>query len=142
MLKGIVQAFRWLGKHWALTTTVALILAIIVTTVVCWNAFGKEKVEMVPIYVTVTGLGEGKDFANRELMVPDNSSIYEIFSLKNPEIYEDFGQPLIMNNVFQSFMGVRPSGNKQFYVKIGGTYENILPQAYIWKGAVVEVEYR
>lgn len=142
MLKKIVQAFRWMGKHWAISLAVFLVIAVSITTAVCWNAFGKEKVEMVPIYLTVTGLGEGKDMTDRELTVPDDSSIADIFSLKNPEIYEDFQQPLVMNNVFQSFLGVRPTSSKHFYVKIDGTYENILNQAYIRDGAVVEIEYK
>ncbi|MBQ8892876.1 MAG: hypothetical protein IJ043_00525 [Clostridia bacterium] len=142
MLKKIVHACQWIGKHWAISLAVFLVIAISITTAVCWNAFGKEKVEMVPIYLTVTGLGEGKDMAGRELMVPNDSSIAEIFSLKNPEIYEDFQRPLVQDNVFRSFLGVQPTSSKKFYVKIGGTYENILPQAYIWEGAVVEIEYR
>ena len=66
-----------------------------------------EKAEIVPIYLTVTGLGEGKDMENRELLVEENDTVAEIFSLKYPEIYEEFQQPLVMNNVFQSFNGVR-----------------------------------
>lgn len=142
MLKKIVQAFRWIGKHWAISLACFLVVAIGITTAVCWNAFGKEKKEIVPIYLTVTGLGEGKDMSSRKLMVENDASIAEIFSLEYPEIYEDFQQPLVMNNVFQSFLGVRPTSSKKFYVKIDGTYENILNQAYIRNGAVVEIEYR
>lgn len=142
MIKAMVRALRWIGKHWLLSTTVFLVIAISLTTIVFWNAFGKEKKVMVPIYVTVSGLGEGKDMTERELMVEDNSSVADIFSRKHLDIYEEFKQPLVMNNVFQSFMGVRPSGGKQFYVKIDGTFENNLTQAYTWKGAVVEIQYR
>lgn len=142
MLKKIVQAVRWIGKHWAISLAVFLVVAVSATTAICWNAFGKEKVEWVPIYVTVKGLGEGKDMENRKLTVPDSSSIADIFSLENPEIYEDFGRPLVSNNTFRSFMGVKTTGSKQFYVTIDGTYENILPMAYVWEGAVVVIEYR
>ena len=79
---------------------------------------------------------------NRELLVEENDTVAEIFSLKYPEIYEEFQQPLVMNNVFQSFNGVRSTSSKQFYVKINGTYENILTQAYVYSGATVEIEYR
>lgn len=142
MLKKTVQALRWIGRHWAISLACFLVIAVGITTAVCWNAFGKEKKEIVPIYLTVTGLGEGKDMADRKLMVENDASIAEIFSLEYPEIYEEFQQPLVMNNVFQSFLGVRPTSSKKFYVKIDGTYENILNQAYIRKGAVVEIEYR
>ncbi len=142
MLSKIVAALRWVGKHWAISLACLLVIAIGVTTAICWNAFGKEKVESVPIYVTVKGLGEGKDMENREVMVPDYSSIADIFSLKNPEIYEDFGKPLVYNNTFRSFMGVQASSSKKFYVTIDGTFENILTMAYIRDGAVVVIEYR
>jgi hypothetical protein len=142
MLKKIVRAFQWIGKHWAVSLAVFLTVAITVTSVVCWNLFGKEKKEIVPIYLTITGMGDGKDMKDRELLVQDDASIAEIFSLEYPKIYEDFEQPLVMNNVFFSFLGVRPSGSKQFYVKIDGTYENNLTQAFIRDGAVVEIEYR
>lgn len=142
MLGKIVQAFRWVGKHWAISLACFLVIAVGITTAICWNVFGKEKKEIVPIYLTVTGLGEGKDMTDRKLMVENDASIAEIFSLEYPEIYEDFQQPLVMNNVFQSFLGVRPTSSKKFYVKIDGTYENILNQAYIRNGAVVEIEYR
>lgn len=142
MIAKIVGCCRWIGKHWAISMAIFLVLAITVTTVVCWNVFGKERREIVPVYLTVTGLGEGKDMTKRELKVEESATISEIFSLEYPEIYEDFQQPLVMNNVFQSFLGVRPAGSKQFYVKIDGTYENILTQAYTFEGCIIEIEYR
>lgn len=142
MLTKIVRFFAWIGKHWAVSLACFLLIAVGITTAVCWNLFGKEKAEIVPIYLTVTGLGEGKDMENRELLVEENDTVAEIFSLKYPEIYEEFQQPLVMNNVFQSFNGVRSTSSKQFYVKINGTYENILTQAYVYSGATVEIEYR
>ena len=110
--------------------------------IICWNVFGKEKKDIVPIYVTVTGMGEGKDMKARELMVEENATVAEIFSLDYPEIYEAFQQPLVMNNTFMSFQGVRPEANKKFYVKINGTYENNLIQAYTYYGCDLEIEYR
>lgn len=142
MLIKLVKFFQWIGKHWAISLTCFLVAAITVTTAICWNAFGKERPEMVPIYVTVTGLPEGKNMERRELTVENNDTISEIFSLKYPEIYEAFQRPLVVNNVFRSFMGVSSTSSQQFYVKIDGTYENILTQAYIRNGAVVEIEYR
>ncbi len=97
---------------------------------------------MVTIYVTVTGLDEGKNMNQRPLVVENNDTISDIFSLHYPEIYNEFQQPLVMNNVFRTFLGTSITANKQFYVKIDGTYENILTQAYIRDGAVVEIEYR
>ena len=45
MLAKVFGAFRWIGKHWAISLTIFLVLAITLTTIVCWNAFGKEKPE-------------------------------------------------------------------------------------------------
>ncbi|MBQ7936786.1 MAG: hypothetical protein IJ333_10650 [Clostridia bacterium] len=142
MLNKIVQAIRWIGKHWAISLACFLVIAVSVTTAICWNAFGKEQVETVSIYVTVKGLGEGKDMETRELVVPDSSTIADIFSMENPEIYEDFGKPLVYNNVFHSFLGVKANSSKKFYVTIDGANENNLTQAYIRIGSVVVIEYR
>lgn len=142
MLKKGVGVIRWIQKHWALSLALLLVVAIAATSIVCWNLFGKEKKVMVPVYLTVTGLGEGKDMTQRELMVEDNTSVALIFSMEHPEIYEEFQQPLVMNNTFQSFLGVKPTASKRFYVKVDGTYENNVTQAFIWAGAVVEIEYR
>ncbi len=142
MLKKTVQAFQWIGKHWAIFTTLLLVVAIVITTAVCWHLFGGEEKDYVPIYLTVTGMGEGKDMTERKLMVKEDATVAEIFSLDYPEIYEEFGKPLVMNNVFYSFLGVRSTAKKNFYLKIDGTYENIVTQAYIRDGALVEIEYR
>ena len=142
MLEKIVRFCRWVGKHWAISVAAVLIVAIGITTAVCWNAFGKETKEIIPVYVTVTGMGEGKDMQARELQVENSATIAEIFSLKYPEIYEAFQQPLIMNNTFESFQGVRATSAKKFYVKINGTYDNILTQAYTYYGCTIEIEYR
>ena len=102
MLEKIVKLCRWVGKHWAISVAVVLILAIGATTAVCWNVFGKEKKEIIPVYVTVTGMGEGKDMTARELMVENSATVAEIFSLQYPEIYERF---------------VTLSETRRFYVK-------------------------
>lgn len=142
MLEKIIGFGRWVAKHWAVSVACVLLVAIGITTAVCWNAFGKEKKEIIPVYVTVTGMGEGKDMVARELKVENSATVAEIFSLKYPEIYEAFEQPLVMNNVFESFLGVRATASKKFYVKINGTYDNILTQAYTYYGCTIEIEYR
>lgn len=65
-MNAFIKALRWIAKHWALTTVLFLIVAITATTMVCWNVFGKEKVEKISVFVTVSGLGEGKDMVKRE----------------------------------------------------------------------------
>ncbi len=142
MLNKFAQFCRWVGKHWAISVAVVLVLAISITTAVCWHTFGKERAEIIPVYITVTGMGEGMDMTARELKVEESSTVAEIFSLKYPEIYETFQQPLVMNNTFVSFQGVRATAAKKFYVKINGTYENNLSQAYTYYGCTVEIEYR
>ena len=143
MLVRLVKLFQWIGKHWAISLACFLTVAITVTSIICWNAFGKERPEMVSIYVTVTGLPEDKNMENRELTVAMNDTLYDVFSDKYPEIYRMFEQSLIANNTFRSLLGVTRTSSKQFYVRIDGTYENILTQAYILRnGAVVEIEYR
>ena len=76
MLKKIVGAIRWIGKHWAVSLALLLVVAIAVTSVVCWNLFGKEKKVMVPVYLTVSGLGEGKDMTQRELSLMKPSGVF------------------------------------------------------------------
>ncbi len=142
MLEKIIGFGRWVAKHWAVSVAILLVVAVGITTAVCWNAFGKEKKEIIPVYVTVTGMGEGKDMTARELKVENSATVAEIFSLQYPEIYEMFEQPLVMNNVFESFLGVRATASKKFYVKINGTYDNILTQAYTYYGCTIEIEYR
>ncbi|MBQ7096430.1 MAG: hypothetical protein IJN80_08310 [Clostridia bacterium] len=142
MLNKIIGAFRWLGKHWAISLACFLVIAISLVSFLCWQFFGRERAAIVPVYVTVTGLPEGKNMESRELMIEDGDTVSEIFSLKYEEIYEQFQQPLIANNAFRSFMGVSPSGGKRFYVRIDGTYTNNLTQAYSRNGAVIEIEYR
>ncbi len=141
-MKVLMNALRWIAKHWAISTAVFLVIAIGVTTLICWNAFGKEKPDYVPVYVTVTGLGEGRDMEKHELMVDSEASVAEIFSLDYPEIYEDFRQPLVANNTFRSFMGVTANSSKRFYVKIDGMHENALSQAYVNEGCIIEIDYR
>ncbi len=145
-----LRTLRWIAKHWALTTVLFLIVAIIATTIVCWNVFGKEKVEKIPVFVTVSGLGEGKDMVKREYMVDDNEVVSEMFSVKYPEIYRDFENPLVANNTFRSLLGVSPSGAKRFYVTMGSTVDaqstttdaNNLTQSYVYSGCELIIDYR
>ena len=128
-----------MGKHWIATLTMFLLISIPVTTFICIKAF--EEDPMVPIYITVEGLGEGKDMEKREFYVKDNAALSEVFSLEYPEVDEVFNA-LVYNNSFRTFMGVSPTGYKRFYVTINGTEENNLTQAYIGRGAEVVIIYR
>ena len=142
MLRLIAKIFGWIGRHWAVSLAVFLIAAITATAAVMWNLYGKEKPAPATIYVTITGLEEGLNMENRALQVHADETIYQIFNQKNyPQIYEEFGRPLIVNYAFHSLMGVRAANGKRFSVKIDGTYNNVLTQAYVHDGAVVEIEY-
>lgn len=149
-MNALIKTLRWVAKHWALTTILFLIVAITTTTIICWNVFGKEKVEKVSVFVTVSGLGEGKDMVKREYVVNDEEIVSEMFSVKYPEIYRDFESPLVANNTFRSLLGVSPSGSKRFYVSIGSTVDsqstttdaNNLTQSYIYNGCELIINYR
>ncbi len=149
-MNAFLRTLRWIAKHWALTTVLFLIVAITATTLICWNVFGKEKVEKIPVFVTVSGLGEGKDMVKREYMVDDAEIVSEMFSVKYPEIYRDFESPLVANNNFRSLLGVSPSGSKRFYVTMGSTIDsqstttdaNNLTQSYVYSGCELIITYR
>ena len=149
-MKVLIRSLRWIAKHWALTTVLFLIVAITATTIICWNVFGKEKVEKIPVFVTVSGLGEGKDMVKREYTVDDAEIVSEMFSVKYPEIYRDFESPLVANNTFRSLLGVSPSGSKRFYVTMGSTVDsqstttdaNNLTQSYVYSGCELIITYR
>ncbi|MBR2013226.1 MAG: hypothetical protein IJ995_03325 [Clostridia bacterium] len=149
-MNAFLRALRWIAKHWALTTVLFLIVAITATTIVCWNVFGKEKAEKISVFVTVSGLGEGKDMVKREYIVDDNEIVSEMFSVKYPEIYRDFETPLVANNTFRSLLGVSPSGAKRFYVTMGSTVDaqstttdaNNLTQSYVYSGCELIITYR
>ena len=150
MMKAIAKALQWIGKHWALSTAIFLVIAITATTIICWNVFGKEKADPVSVFVTVSGLGEGKDMFKREYTVENYDSLSEIFSSKYEKVYEDFEYPLVANNTFRSLLGVTPAGGKRFYVTIGSTATadstttdaNNLTQSYIYSGCEIIIEYR
>ncbi|MBR2013615.1 MAG: hypothetical protein IJ995_05320 [Clostridia bacterium] len=149
-MNAFLRTLRWIAKHWALTTVLFLIVAITATTLICWNIFGKEKVEKIPVFVTVSGLGEGKDMVKREYTVDDAEIVSEMFSVKYPEIYRDFESPLVANNTFRSLLGVSPSGSKRFYVTMGSTVDsqstttdaNNLTQSYVYSGCELIITYR
>lgn len=141
ILNAFMKCGRWIAKHWAISLAAALVAAVGILSVVFFGMYGDQK-ELVPIYVSVSGLPEGKNMEKRELMVADGATIADIFSLEYPEIYEQFKEPLVDNNNFRTFMEVSPSGGKRFYVKIGNVDTNILTQAYTYPGAHVEISYR
>lgn len=149
-MNALIRSLRWIAKHWALTTVLFLIVAITATTIVCWNVFGKEKVEKISVFVTVSGLGEGKDMVKREYIVDNEEIVSEMFSVKYPEIYQDFQSPLVANNTFRSLLGVSPSGSKRFYVTMGSTVDsqstttdaNNLTQSYVYSGCELIITYR
>lgn len=149
-MNAFVRTLRWIAKHWALATILFLIVAITTTTIVCWNLFGKEKVEQISVFVTVSGLGEGKDMVKREYIVDADEVVSEMFSVKYPEVYRDFESPLVANNTFRSLLGVSPSGSKRFYVTIGSTVDaestttdaNNLTQSYVYNGCELIIVYR
>ena len=142
-MKAFVNILHWIGKHWAISTVAFLVVSITITTIVCWNAFGKEKVEKVPVYITVSGLGEGKDMVKREYIVDDAEIVSEMFSVKYPEIYRDFESPLVANNTFRSLLGVSPTGSKRFYVagRAPASF-NIFTQSYVYSGCELLITYR
>lgn len=149
-MNALIKTLRWIAKHWAMTTILFLIVAITATTIICWNVFGKEKVEKISVFVTVSGLGEGKDMVKREYLVDDEEIVSDMFSVKYPEIYRDFESPLVANNTFRSLLGVSPSGSKRFYVTIGSTIDsqstttdaNNLTQSYVYNGCELIITYR
>ena len=149
-MNAIISTLRWIAKHWALATILFLIVAITATTIICWNIFGKETAEQISVFVTVSGLGEGKDMVKREYVVDDEEVVSVMFSVKYPEIYRDFENPLVANNTFRSLLGVSPSGSKRFYVTIGSTVDaestttdaNNLTQSYVYSGCELIIVYR
>ncbi len=96
----------------------AFILVATTVTIVIVSSLNKPESELVTAYVTVKGLGDDVDFENRQIQIEDGDTIKEIFSLKYPGIYEDFGRPLVQYNEFYSFLGVRKTSSKAFHVTI------------------------
>lgn len=120
---------------------VAAILIITGVTLTILHFSNKEEPELVPVYLTVEGLGEDLDFERRVLKIQDGDTVKEIFSLKKyPEYYEAFGKPFVQYNEFQSFMGVK-KGEKTFHVQINGVHDTNLDQAYVAKGSTILIKY-
>ncbi len=140
MLEKIVRAVHWVGEHWLFSLISFLLVAITATTIICWNAFGGEQKNMVPVYLYVTGLGEGKDLEGRELIVEEDDSITNIFMGNYPDIQDEFDS-IVQNHTIQSFLGVQATGNKKFTVKVDGTIRPILDVAYVREGAKIEIIY-
>ena len=117
---------------------IVVVTAVSITVVASFNEMDSK---IGTVYVTVKGLGEGKDFENRQIKIEEGDSIKEIFSLKYPDIYESFGRPLIQYNEFYSFLGVRKTESKSFHVTIDTLHDNNLDQAYVYGGQTVVIEY-
>ncbi len=140
LLNSIVD-WLFVGKR----LPIVIVLLIVVTTGIALTiatTLNKKEPETVTAFVTVEGLGEEKDFENRQIKIRDGDSIKEIFSLKNyPNLYEEFGKPLIQYNEFYYFLGVRKTSEKSFYVTIDGLHENNLDQAYVYGGQTIVIKY-
>ncbi len=141
MVKILVGAWRWMAKHWAVTTSIVLLIAVGITSALCWKFFG-DPYGKISVYVTIEGMGEGNDMENRKLPASENDTVYDVFSMKYPETYRDFKEPVIVNNAFLDFLGVRASSSKEFYVTVDGVYESNLTQAYLRDGSIIEIEYK
>ncbi len=141
MLKKLIHAAEWCVKHWAISLAGFLVVAISITTAVCWHFF-QDRPTMVPVYVTVSGLGEGKDMVKREIFVEDGENVADIFSLDYPEIYEEFRRPYIANNRIVSFQGVSATVSKKFDIALDGQLQPVPSQAYIWEGVTITITYR
>lgn len=120
---------------------VLLIAAVTIVSIVVVTAVNKPDSKTVTAFVTVKGLGDGKDFENRQISITDGDSIADIFSLKYKNIYEDFEQPFIQYNEFQSLLGVKKTNEKSFHVTIDGVFDSNLSQAYVYGGQTVVISY-
>ncbi len=133
---------NWMFVGKRLPIIIALfIVAVTAVTITVVASFNKTEDKIGTVFVTVKGLGEGKDFENRQIKIEEGDSIKEIFSLKYPDIYEEFGRPLIQYNEFYSFLGVRKTESKSFHVTIDTLHDNNLDQAYVYGGQTVVIEY-
>ena len=141
-IKQFLKAFTdWLfvGSRLPVIIAAFVVVACVVTVLAVINA-NKPKDNTVTAYVTVVGLGEN-DFANRQIKINDGDSLKQIFSLEYPDIYNDFKKPLIQYNEFYSFLGVKKTAEKSFYVKIDDLHENNLDQAFVYGGQTVTITY-
>ncbi len=135
-----ISDWMFVGKRLPIIIAAFIIIATTVTITIV-ASLNKTQDEIGTAYVTVKGLGEGKDIENRAIKIEDGDTIKEIFSLKYPEIYEAFGRPLIQYNEFYSLLGVRKTTSKAFHVTIDTLHENNLDQAYVYGGQSVVIEY-
>jgi hypothetical protein len=140
-MKILLGMIRWIAKHWAISLSVLLVAAITVVAFVLADAEKKRNQDPVPVYITLRGLGEGKDMEKREYTVENSAALSEVFSAEYKEINEEF-KAVIGNNTFEMLKGVRPQGGKRFYVTIDGRVEDNITQAYIYRGADIVITYR
>ncbi len=141
-LKQLLKAFvDWLfvGSRLPVIIAAFVLIACVVTVLVVVDA-NKPEDNTVTAYVTVVGLGEN-DFANRQIKIKDGDSLKQIFSLEYENIYNDFKKPLIQYNEFYSFLGVKKTAEKSFYVKIDDLHENNLDQAFVYGGQTITITY-
>ena len=137
--KGVIN-WMFVGKRLPIIIAVFILVATAATITVV-ATLNKPESNIATAYVTVKGLGEGKDFENRQIKIEDGDTIKQIFSLKYPDIYEAFGKPLIQYNEFYSLLGVRKTQTKSFHVTIDTLHDNNLDQAYVYGGQTVVIEY-
>ena len=129
----------FVGKRLPVIIAAFVIIAVTVTVAIVYG-MNKPDPYNATVYVTVEGLGE-LDFKNRQIQIKEGDSVVDVFSLKYENIYEDFGQPFIRNNEFQSLLGVKKTAEKSFRVKIDGKHDNTLDNTYLHDGQVLTITY-
>lgn len=138
---GAISDWLFAGYRLPILIVIAIIAITAVTVTVVVNANKKEE-ERVTVYLTVSGLGEDVDFERRILKINDGDSVKQIFSKKDyPEYYEQFGTVFVYKNEFRQFMGVESKDGKAFHVRIDGSEDNNLDQAYVYEGQTIEIKY-
>ena len=134
-----ISDWLFVGKRLPIIIVAFVIIAVTATVVIVYS-MNKPDPYDATIYLTVEGLGD-LDFKNRQIKIKDGDPVADVFSLKYENIYEEFGQPFIRNNEFQSFMGVKKTAEKSFRVKIDGIHDNALDNAYLRDGQVLTITY-
>lgn len=134
-----VGDWMFVGKRLPIIIVAFILIAATATISVVYSS-NKAENEYVTVYITVKGLGD-KDFENRQISIIDGDALGDIFSLKYEKIYNDFGQPFVYKNEFQSFLGVKKTAEKSFHVTIDGTHDNNLENAYVYGGQTVVISY-
>lgn len=134
-----VSDWLFVGKRLPVIIALFLIISISVTVAVVYS-HNKPQTETATVLVTIKGFGE-KDFTNKQIKIEQGDTVENVFSLKYEDIYNDFGQPLIRNNEFYSFMGEKKTAGKSFHVTIDGKFDTNLSQAYLNNGQILVISY-